>query len=400
LGACANDFRVGGDVIGAASQRHPLASGSYGWRNVRENITSIANHPIMILSLVLGMLFGVLVSFGYRLSPLLISSRRVTLVFPPASLRIGEVVLAIMSMILKSVFYAIPGIPRRKHPGLELDSPFILNAEDIALYQLAVGGESGTEEELSLPHLMLLLAAMTEPAMLLLLASPWCPINPLGAVNVRNKFILLRHDLCKLSILVSSQSARLKAIIHNHPRQAKRGIEWDLEVMINIPTGRNDGSVDIIFRQIFTMLELGKSQSKKTGSDSNKTTSSLETPHPAESTTQMLFSADDPLKWAALCKDYNFIHLSGAAAKAFGLPGKIAHGNHAFAKALQQITDSKSSQLPFDTTSYMELQFIRPMVVPGVFDISAHEDSETCKKISISARGKTYATAQYGSLQE
>jgi len=353
----------------------------------------------MTLFLISGMFFGVLVSFGYRLTPLLFSPKRVTLAFSPASLRMGEVVLAIISMIAKSVFYAIPGFPRIKLSALELDSIFTLDADDVVRYQTAVGGTSNTEQ-LSAPHLMLFLSAMTEPAMLLLLASPWCPINPLGAVNVRNRFDLVRPDLCNLSRLVDLRTARLKAIASNNPRQAKRGIEWDLEVVITTPTDRKDGTMDIIFRQIFTMLELRKSQSKRIPNSSHETRSSMAIPQMSESTTQVSMSVDDPLKWAAICKDYNFIHLSGAAAKAFGLPGKIAHGNHTVAKALNLLTDSKGLRPPFTTSSWMEVQFRRPMVVPGVFDVSTRESGKPSKTLSVSFQGKDCAIAEFGSLQQ
>ena len=354
----------------------------------------------MTLFLISGMLFGVLVSFGYRLTPLLFNPRRVTLAFSPASLRMGEVVLAILSMIAKSIFYAIPGFPRIKLSALELDSPFTLGADDVVRYQAAVGGTSNTGEELSAPQLMLFLSAMTEPAMLLLLASPWCPINPLGAVNVRNRFEILRPDLCDLSRLVDLRTARLNAIASNYPRPAKRGIEWDLEVVITTPTGRKDGTMDIIFRQIFTMLELRKSQSKKIRNSSHETRSSMAIPQMSESTTQVSMSVDDPLKWAAICKDYNFIHLSGAAAKAFGLSGKIAHGNHTVVKALHLLTDSKSLQPPFTTSSWMEVQFRRPMVVPGVFDVSLRESGKPSKTLSVSFQGRDCAIAEFGSLQQ
>ena len=123
-------------------------------------------------------------------------------------------------------------------------------------------------------------------------------------------------------------------------------------------------------------------------------------PQMSESTTQVSMSVDDPLKWAAICKDYNFIHLSGAAAKAFGLPGKIAHGNHAVAKALHQLKDSRSLQPPFTTSSWMEVQFRRPMVVPGVFDVSLRESSKPGKTLSVSSKGKDCAIAEFGSLQQ
>ena len=353
----------------------------------------------MVLMLVAGMLFGVLVSFGYRLTPLLSSPRKVTLSFSPASLRMGEIILAIMAMIVKSILYAIPGVPRVKSSGLELDSPFIIDAEDVARYQLAVGRGIGAGSRIPPAQLMLFLSAMTEPAMLLLLASPWCPISPLGAVNVRNRFEILRQDLCHVATLVGMRSANLKAIVHKNPRQAKRGIEWDLEVMINIPTGRSDGTVDTIFRQIFIMLEFGKVQTKKVPQNSDETTPSIVTNPLFESTTQVSLSVDDPLRWAAICKDYNFIHLSGLAAKVFGLPGKIAHGNHVVAKALQRVPNLGGSTFLLDTSLWMEVHFKRPMVVPGVFDVSLHKSSQTSNKFFVSRSGKDYATAEYGSLQ-
>jgi acyl dehydratase len=353
----------------------------------------------MISFLIAGMIFGVLVSFGYRLTPLLLSPRRVTLAFSPASLRMGEIVLAIMAMVMKSIFYAIPGIPRIRLSGLELDAPFNVDVEDIARYQLAIGQESSSETEMLPTELMLFLSSITEPAMLLLLASPWCPINPLGAVNVRNRFEVLRLDLRDPSTLMDLRSACLHAVVHKDPRQTKRGMEWDLEVMINVPTGRNDRTVEIIFRQTFTMLEFSRVQNKKTPTHSDVTATSIGTIQPVESTTVVSLSADDPLKWAEICKDYNFIHLSGTAAKVFGLPGKIAHGNHVIAKALWRLPDLAGSTSLLNTASWMEVQFKRPMVVPGVFGINAHKSGQTSRKVTVSHQGKDYAIAEYGSLR-
>ncbi|CAG5179337.1 uncharacterized protein ALTATR162_LOCUS9162 [Alternaria atra] len=353
----------------------------------------------MMLFLIAGMLFGVLVSFGYRLTPLLFSPKRVTLAFSPASLRIGEIVLAVMGMVVKSIIYAIPGVPRIRLSGLGLDSPFIIDAEDFARYQLAIGQESSLETGISPTQLMLFLSAMTEPAMLLLLASPWCPISPLGAVNVRNRFELLRPDLCDPSTLTDMRTARLKAVVHKDPRQAKRGIEWDLEVMIDLPTKGNNKTVDTIFRQTFSMLEFAKVQTKRTPKNLVEAVSSAVTPHSAGSITRISLSADDPLKWAAICKDYNFIHLSGLAAKIFGLPGKIAHGNHSVAKALQRLMNLGGLRQLLNTPLWMEVQFKKPMVVPGIFDVNLHESSQTSNRISVSHSGKDYAIAECGSLQ-
>ncbi|KAF1938098.1 hypothetical protein EJ02DRAFT_474658 [Clathrospora elynae] len=143
-------------------------------------------------------------------------------------------------------------------------------------------------------QLMLFLSAVTEPAMLLLLASPWYPINPLGAVNVRNRFELMQPDLCDLETLMKQNSASLSALVCSGARRVKRGFEYDLEVMINIP--RTDGGIDTIFRQIFTMLE-----SSKTPGHEGSRKPDTKRPIVAESRSanliaQLSLSVNDPLK--------------------------------------------------------------------------------------------------------
>ena len=61
--------------------------------------------------------------------------------------------------------------------------------------------------------------------------------------------------------------------------------------------------------------------------------------------------ADAPEKWAALCKDYNPIHVSAIAAKLFGFPGKVAHGNQVAASMIESIAavaKTKTKDLWFD----------------------------------------------------
>jgi acyl dehydratase len=345
----------------------------------------------MFFSLISGMIFGVLVSFGYRLTPLL-SSQKIDLAFSPNTLHMGEIILAILAMLIKSVVHAIPGLGRAKTTGLKIIAPFELGAEDIARYHLAVSG-NGSCQEMDIAQLMLFLSAVSEPAMLLLLASPWCPINPLGAVNVRNRLELLRPDLCYPESLKDMQSAYLTATVHSTARSVKRGVEWDLEVNINDLTA---GDEETIFRQIFTMLEFGKAgktqSSRISVAKSNERTDS-------QFVGQILLDKDTPLKWAALCKDYNFIHLSRMAAKLFGLPGQIAHGNHAVAKAIHLPREVLlDGPLAYEPTC-MEVEFKKPMVIPGTFDVRMHFSEKTATKLDITRQGKVHATAKYGGFQ-
>ena len=350
---------------------------------------------IAIIFLPLGMTFGVLVSFGYRLVPLL--SKQTTLEFSPNSLRMGEVVVAIAAMIVKSVIYAIPGVPRANVAELQLNSPFAITAEDVARFHLAVGNEGSATPNLGHAQLIMFLSAMTESAMLLLLASPRCPINTLGAVNVRNKFELIRPELCQIAELMNEHSAKLKAVVQQDPRVVKRGIEWDLEVRINLATDKDDQIV--IFRQIFTMLEFRKKQSAQVPNLSEHTETGTLASEPTHKSTQISLSGKDPLAWAALCKDYNLIHLSGAAAKLFGLPGKLVHGNHAAAKALQSWNDTELSMPPGNKPLKMRVDFKKPMVVPGVFDVELREPDHTGTEFLILRKGKVHATGRYSLLE-
>jgi hypothetical protein len=120
---------------------------------------------------------------------------------------------------------------------------------------------------------------------------------------------------------------RLDTRTLNQSRVFKRGIEYNLEVAILMSTHVKDRETHLVsvYRQIFTMLEFRKtgpvaknSVTKDANEDRSRRSVTL------GSQLQMSLLSTDPLKWAALCKDYNLIHLFGFAAKLFGLPGKLA----------------------------------------------------------------------------
>lgn len=205
------------------------------------------------------MALGILGLLGYRLLPLL--SKRSILAFSPNSLRIREVVIAILAMMLKSMFYSVVKTSGPTPVGLHLRSPLVISAEDVVRFHSAVGHREGTNpSHLKHGQLALFLSAMTEPGMLLLLASPWCPINPLGAVNVRNTFELIRPELCDLEKLTKMDSMHVDAVMHPEPTRVKRGIEWALEITISAPSKRNNGTYQTIFCQVFIMLNSKRCQ--------------------------------------------------------------------------------------------------------------------------------------------
>ncbi|KAF1847458.1 uncharacterized protein K460DRAFT_332458 [Cucurbitaria berberidis CBS 394.84] len=307
-----------------------------------------------------------------------------------------------MVIIGKSLFRAITRVlglssTKRTSQELTLDSPFQLFQEDEARYRCAIGLNGGTTTPIEPIHLVILLSAVTEPAMLLLLTSRICPISPLGAVNVRNRFELLRPDLCNLSSFRAPNRAILSARVHSEPRSVKRGLEYDLEVSILVPNDDGEGNVSV-FRQVFTMLEFGKVEVSRAEGQSRDKKTSVEERQSSELAVHMSFSSSDPLRWAALCKDYNLIHLSGIAARLFGLPGKLAHGNHVVAKALRSLLETRSIQSKDNAPAWMEVHFKRPVVVPAKLHVESFLNSATTTGFAITHNGRSCVTAEYGIL--
>jgi acyl dehydratase len=348
----------------------------------------------MLFITIAGMAFGLIVFFGYRLTPLLFSFRSVTLAFSPNNLRIGEVVLAILAMMMKSILPAYLDALRAPDV-LTLYSPFTMSEEDLAKYQVAIGKRNDKNTDVNPIHQLLFFSALTEPAMLLLLASPACTINPLGAVNVRNRFELLRPDLCVPSSFKNIGQANLLASVRNAPRRVKRGVEYDLEVTLRIQDQSSMGGTFPVFRQISTMLEFRKTKDMQEPSNSKSKETTGADADLSQPVAQISFKEHDPMRWAALCKDYNFIHLSESAAKAFGLPGKLAHGNHAVARALQSAELRSTGNSP----TWMEVHFKRPMVVPGKFDVNLNLEKAGSAGFAISRQEKVHVTAEYGFLR-
>jgi hypothetical protein len=89
----------------------------------------------MIAFLLANVVFGIFVSFEYRPTLLLFSPERISLAFSQITLRMGEIVLAIIMIIINFVIYAVLATPpARLGCRLGLDAPFVVSAEDVAQY--------------------------------------------------------------------------------------------------------------------------------------------------------------------------------------------------------------------------------------------------------------------------
>jgi acyl dehydratase len=375
-------------------------------------------NPLQLLSIVVRIVLalicivpsGLLAWSIYRLFSILTGTKHAKITFSPHKLSFAEVLLAMFMMITKPLYsrFINNKASTDQSGALTLSSPFCITyPDDVVKWDHALGNGcsiTGT------PMLPLFLAAVTEPAMLLLLMHPRCPINALGAVNVRNRFSVLRPDLCQIRCLTGRNCAGIVAKFSNEPRPVKRGIEYDLEVSVMMPdmalseSARVAGTGSVtVFRQVFTILELRRSNVAPERTEM-ETQTKKDHMCPRPSTIQPLRISvlrDDPQKWAALCRDYNFIHFSGLAAKAFGLPGRLAHGNHVVARAMMhRLISEKYIPRAEQEPTYMEVRFKRPVVIPNELDVETQRSSERPNDFTISSHGRTCVVVEYGTLEQ
>lgn len=236
--------------------------------------------------------------------------------------------------------------------------------------------------------------------MLILLSNSGCPVLPFGAVNSKNRFEFLDAVACRCaaSLREAAVQARSggKELIG---RRVKRGMEFDVIVEVKAkPHGSSESKV--IFRQVIGILVFLPKSTKPVWNDDMRNpattvSKSLNTP---EHLVELTFDA--PKKWAAVCNDINPIHMFSLAAKLFGFPGKIAHGNHVVAIVIEKLQGSPSSeevgQLVWESKrpSFVEVTFKRPMVLPislkMKFELASGSGGRSSSCFEVVRSDKTY----------
>ena len=279
----------------------------------------------------------------------------------------------------KEHVYTIPGRP------ISLEIPFHISPADLIRYNRAAK-TSGIDTLTHPLHLMLFLSAATEPAMLLLLTKRNCPMDPIGGVNVRNRFEIVEPDLLeeKLRKAVGSQEEGVvrdqewivKTRLDPNSKMVKRG--WEVTIVVELVSGTN-----VLYRQFFTFLQFAKHSTPPYQNDNPA--------DPAETTptTSVRLLPTDPSLWAALSKDYNPIHFSSTLARLFGFKSMIAHGNHVLAKGLAKLED-----LDAEGIKSMEVEFKRPVFIPSELDVSTRKGDEE-GEVVLGIKGKSSVTARY-----
>lgn len=326
-----------------------------------------------------------------RLAPLMKSNTNVYLSFSPTNLNRVEIGFVLLLFLFRSLSHSlstlwkqvtcqmIPSEPvgSATDHAINLTMPLKTTQHDLINFVKAVHPESSDSFQWNSVQLALLLSAWTEPAMLLLLATRNCKVRPLGAVNVRNRLELLRPDLCKPDALGVFENATLSASYPKTVRRVKRGLEVDLIVSLNVSDSQGGSQSATAFRQVFTILQFTKPDS-----DTLVASSTDQSTPPWPRTVHASFSVQhrEPSSWAKVCKDYNPIHTSTLAAKMFGFPGKLAHGNHVVAKAFLALNTTGQLQdnislSPTLEPSWIEVSFRRPVILPAKLDVLCEMDN-------------------------
>lgn len=336
-----------------------------------------------------------------RLQPLRLSGREARLSFSPQYLTIVEVVQVIFIFVLRQLFHLlslgndISSIDKDGTsavlPDVRLSMPFRLSRDGLKGYAKAVDLSDTSTSLNTSAQTCLLLSAFSEPAMLLLLASRGCPILPLGAVNVKNKFEILIPRLCTEEALLNMEKAELRARILSKTRKVKRGLEIDLQVdVVNLDEDM------VIFRQVFTMLQFMRWKDPRSAAVRDTAGEVADDDWNQAHATSFEMILDAPLAWARICKDYNLLHISSLAAKIFGFSGRIAHGNHALAMGIARLgSEGQSTMWSFHgqgRSNVMEVHFRKPMALPATLSAQVLVEGETTR-FRVSKANKTCVVA-------
>ncbi|KAF2498567.1 hypothetical protein BU16DRAFT_524659 [Lophium mytilinum] len=285
-------------------------------------------------------------------------------------------------------------------PPLTVSAPLNLSTSDLQKFDAAVQRTTNLspnthEAKINSP---LLLAAATTPLLLILLAHRANPVLPFGAVNTGNRFEFLDPAACRavLSLPNSRVTARLGG--PDFPgRRVKRGIEFSIIVEVVSES-------TVVFRQVISILALlprttlpfqqSPQASLKQGS-STIPFSGPESGLARSSSRELKLAYNAPTAWAAVCKDVNPIHVSSVAARLFGFPGRIAHGNHIVACVIQMMRDDGVDEAmgsvvwQKEKPWWMEVGFRRPVVLPVVLGVSFGQggfEVERGEKVSLVGR--------------
>jgi len=384
-------------VTSNSSAKKPGIAGRPALRQLtllHERGVSLIMPSVLAIALYAGVLgIAYIYRYTFVLTPLFYNEAHTILTFPLPEFTGLKYWTLYIYFITRSLLRRLPFLaqsklsPSQKHedsytmPGkpISLEIPFQTSAPDLIRYNRAAK-TSGIDSLSHSLHLMLFLSAVTEPAMLLLLTKINCPMDPVGGVNVRNRFEIVDPQLLgkKLEEVMSEEGVmeqgwKVNTRLDPNLRKVKRG--WEVTIIVELVMGN-----DTLYRQFFTFLQFARHSTPAT-SEVNHNDPEI-TP-----STSVKLDSKDPYLWATLSKDYNPIHFSSTLARLFGFKSMIAHGNQVLAKGLAKL------DIDGEGMRFMEVEFRRPVFIPSELDIGVDKGE---KRIVLGTKGKASVVARYG----
>ena len=230
-----------------------------------------------------------------------------------------------------------------------------LTPGDVAAFRAVCGQPAAPSLPLTWPHILL------TPLHLALATHPDLPLPAAGLVHVRN-LIRQRRPIG----LDEPLSARC---LLSDQRLVKQGLEIDLLSEVFVRGER-------VWESVTTALCRAVR-----GVGEGRTIEPDRIPH-AERCVGWRLPADLGRRYAAVCGDYNPIHLHPLTSRPFGFSRPIIHGMWSLARAVAEL-DLPVAQRPVE----LEVNFRRPIFLPGeaIFTASAEEDGE--RRFDLRGRG-------------
>ena len=218
--------------------------------------------------------------------------------------------------------------------------------ERLAEYEEVCGFESDGKLPITALHV---LAAPLHTA---LLTREEFPIKALGLIHVSNRILQYRR--------IDAQ-ASLSIHVGMGPAQwVPKGVEFNL-----MTTAREAG--EVVWEEVSTIFWRG-APDPEAARPPHKT-AQYQTVSP-DTTEEWELPPDQGRRYAAVSGDYNPIHLWPLTARIFGFRRPIIHGMWSLARCASALQDHLSGE-----TAAIDIQFRRPILLPGTIHFEAQQSS-------------------------